>query len=348
MDNNKDDVLDGWFDSFVSGRFLKSFIEWITSVIQTADTSLVLLILVVLPLLVPAVPAYVTYKNLFEQMGFDKPIAILGGVTIELLGYAGALLTLKAITDLIENSKSTMLRWVAGINGMAYLFYLVAVVGINVMLDQKAGKDSTYVFVIALLCLLSVPSGLLSATRIVGKEKKEEEQETRLEEETREEKEKRERREEEERQARLAFQLEQMRMDAQHKRDMEAMTLTENARIEKQKLKLQNQLQRNSKFEVPTSKNTSNDASNPSRSTEKVKSSEAVPAFIEAFLKQNNRLPQTKDLMAEFGMGQTNAYYMMVTYKVKNGELLVSSGIIGQDDLDKALRAYEKMPKAKG
>lgn len=150
-------------------NFLKNVFDWFREVLEAADVPFVLLVLVVLPFVVPFVPAWVTARNLHEIMKFPKEIAFVGGATVELLGFAGAILLLRYITELVEDKSNR--RWITvALTGFAYVFYLIAVIVINVILDWQAGKETYYVWVIFFLCLLSVPSGLLSASRIVTRE----------------------------------------------------------------------------------------------------------------------------------------------------------------------------------
>lgn len=148
-------------------NWLKGLFDWIREVLEAADVPFVLLVLVVLPFVVPFVPAWVTAMNLREIMGFPPEISFVGGLTIELLGFSGAILFLRSIMDWKRNEAETFSIW---LTGLSYAFYLVAVIVINVILDMKAGKDWSYIWVIACLCLLSVPSGLLSASRINQRE----------------------------------------------------------------------------------------------------------------------------------------------------------------------------------
>lgn len=146
-------------------NFLKNFLEWLRDLIESADLPLVMLVLVVLPFVVPAVPAMVTANNLTNNMSFSPVMSILSGVTVELLGFAGAILFLRSIMEWVKsrNKKSLV---VVFLTGGAYAFYLAAIISINVVLDIVTGKPLAYVIVIALLSLLSIPSGLLAASRI--------------------------------------------------------------------------------------------------------------------------------------------------------------------------------------
>lgn len=321
--------------SIVSGQFLKSFFDWIRDVIQTADLSIVLLILVVLPLLVPAVPAWVTMKNLEEQMRFDHSIAVLGGITIELLGYAGALLSLKAITDWMKEKdlrNKKPLLWTAIINLLAYVFYLVAVVSINVILDNAAGKPTEYVLVIGLLCLLSVPSGMLSATRIISREEKAEIDEKEVQEKERIES---ERRYQDEKEAREKQQ--------EYERELAILKLKEEQRTER--VRISKSTSNNFNFEAGTSKPTSNSTSIPSGSTKKLKLNEQVKDFIEAVVKRENRFPSMPELRQKIGGSEGTVYYAMIEFLVEEADYLVTNGIVSQDKVEKAKISLAKKNK---
>jgi hypothetical protein len=150
-------------------NFLKNVFDWIREALEAADVPFVLMLLVILPFVVPFTPAWVTGMNLYTIMKFPDYVAYMGGATIELLGFAGAILFVRSIMDYIQKKDpDEIIRiWLTGIS---YVFYLVSVIVINIILDIKAGKDWSYIWVIAALCLLSVPSGLLSASRIVKRE----------------------------------------------------------------------------------------------------------------------------------------------------------------------------------
>lgn len=151
------------------GNVLERLFNYLRDVIEAADVPFVLLVLVVLPFVVPFVPAWVTAENLRTMMNFPPKMAFMGGVTVELLGFAGAILLLRAVVDYIEtkDAKQKIAIW---LTGGAYVFYILSVIAINVILDAKAGKDWSYVWVIGFLCLMSIPSGLLSASRITNRE----------------------------------------------------------------------------------------------------------------------------------------------------------------------------------
>lgn len=146
---------------------------YIRDVIDSANDPLVLLILVILPLLVPIVPASVSATNLHDIMGFSWTLAFLSGLTIELLGFSAAILTLRSITNLShldkdESKSGRVIEFL--VSSGSWLSYLIAVITLNVIMDIQVGKPTWYVWVIAVLCLLSVPSSALAASRVSTKE----------------------------------------------------------------------------------------------------------------------------------------------------------------------------------
>ena len=148
-------------------NILSDIFVYIKDVIDSADMPLVLLILVVLPLIVPVVPASVTAMNLNDVMKFPSWMSGFSGLTIELLGFASAILALRSITALANAQDETGGLWLqVFVDVGAWIFYLFAVVTINVIMDNQVGKPTWYVMVIAVLCLLSVPSSMLAASRI--------------------------------------------------------------------------------------------------------------------------------------------------------------------------------------
>jgi len=79
----------------------------------------------------------------------------------------------------------------------------------------------------------------------------------------------------------------------------------------------------------------------------KLKFVEATANFIEAFLGQNGTMPKLTDITENLGGSESNAYYAVVEYIVRNGEGLVSSGIVSQEKLDKAIVALVREHKKK-
>lgn len=171
--------------------WLRDVFDWIREVIDSADGSIVLTVLVVLPFLVPIVPAWVTSINLHDLMGFPTAMSNISGLTIELLGFSAAILALKSITRYSQAKEKRQLLLQMLVDVGAWLFYLVAVVAINIVLDNQNGKPFWYVLVVGILCLLSIPSGMLAASRINTREQ--DEKENRLRQERREDKKERER-----------------------------------------------------------------------------------------------------------------------------------------------------------
>lgn len=153
----------------IKTNFLKNIIDWIRDVLESSDTSTVLLVLIFLPIIVPIVPSYITANNLFTQMKLPLLVAWVGGIGVELLGFSAAILLLKSVTEWI-NSKNEKQMFAMLTNVIAYLFYLGTIISVNVVLDIQAGRPFGYVLVVALLCAMSIPSGMLSAGRLMAKD----------------------------------------------------------------------------------------------------------------------------------------------------------------------------------
>jgi len=138
-------------------------------IIEAAETPFAKLAVFILPILAPAVPAFMTgfhiYQLFIEIFSFAyKDEASLGmaaviAITLELLGYVGAISFIRSIFDWIRTKEDEHLLPML-LNGAAYIFYLVAMYLINVSL----GKYFNTVF--GLLSFITVPSSLLAANHL--------------------------------------------------------------------------------------------------------------------------------------------------------------------------------------
>jgi hypothetical protein len=158
-------------------------------VIEAAETPFAKLAVFVLPVIAPAVPAFMTGVHLFQLFveiftfkyvnGVSGGMAGLASVTLELLGYVGAIAFIKSVFDWIHTKEDEYLLPMV-INGLAYGFYLVAMYFINVELGKHFGTPAIVNNIFALLSFITVPSGLLAANHLneiqanERKEKKEE------------------------------------------------------------------------------------------------------------------------------------------------------------------------------
>jgi len=151
-------------------------------IIEAAELPFAKLAIFVLPVLAPLVPAVMTslhmYQLLLEIFTFSGKeifsgfLSFVVGIVLELLGYVGAITFIRSIFDLVKNGKDEYLI-PALLNGLAYLFYLVAMFFINVQLGVYFGVPAIINKIIGLLSFVTVPTGLLAANHLSTKEMKE-------------------------------------------------------------------------------------------------------------------------------------------------------------------------------
>lgn len=159
-------------------------------IIESAETPFAKLAVFVLPILAPLVPAALTGFHLYQlflklftfhyssQASFILSFTV--AVVLEMLGYVGAISFIRSIFDLIKHGRDLYLL-PAGLNGMAYIFYLVVMFLINVRLGQYFQVPDIINSIIGLLSFITVPTGLLAANHLSQQEEKEESKELRLE-----------------------------------------------------------------------------------------------------------------------------------------------------------------------
>jgi len=159
-------------------------------IIEEAELPFAKLAIFILPILAPLVPAVMTglhmFKLLSEIFVFSGSeyvvigLSIVVGLVLELLGYVGAISFIRAVFDLVRKGKDEYLL-PAGLTGLAYLFYLVAMFMINVKLGEYFGEQKIVTQIVGMLSFVTVPTGLLAATHLSSKENKEEDRSMYLE-----------------------------------------------------------------------------------------------------------------------------------------------------------------------
>lgn len=152
-------------------------------VIEAAETPFSKLAIFILPILAPSVPATLTglhiYKLLLEIFTFSsadvvsKILAFIVSIVLELLGYVGAISFIQSVFRWIRYRKDEYLL-PSALNGIAYVFYLVAMFLINVQLGRYFGTPDIMNNIVGLLSFVTVPTSLLAANHLSQKEEKEE------------------------------------------------------------------------------------------------------------------------------------------------------------------------------
>lgn len=171
-------------------NWLAEFFNRQREVIEAAETPFAKLAIFVLPVMAPLVPAFMTglhmFRLLIELFTFQYANEISGfmsiviGITLELLGYIGAILFIQSLFQWIKTRKTEYILPFT-LNGLAYMFYLVAMWLINFQLGKYFGTPEIVNNIFGLLSFITVPTGLLAANHLSQKELKEDEKEMREE-----------------------------------------------------------------------------------------------------------------------------------------------------------------------
>jgi hypothetical protein len=156
-------------------NILANFFNWNREVIESAETPFAKLAIFVLPVLAPLVPAFMTSLHMFKLMTdiFDfarvvetsATMSIITGIVLELLGYVGAITFIRSLFQYVKHRHDEELLPVI-LNGLAYLFYIVAMFLINVQLGKYFGSPTIINSIFGLLSFITVPTGLLAANHL--------------------------------------------------------------------------------------------------------------------------------------------------------------------------------------
>ena len=152
----------------------------IKEVVENAETPFAKLAILLLPILAPLVPAMLTgirmqlllLKLIDGKLSpsFASYGSSVIAIVLELLGYVGAVMFVRAIYNLVKNKEIEF--WIPVVlTGISYMFYLVDMYAINVQLNKDLPNT---VLVFGLLSFMTVPTGLLAATSINDRQEKEE------------------------------------------------------------------------------------------------------------------------------------------------------------------------------
>jgi hypothetical protein len=117
---------------------------------------------------------YKLFLEVFPEIA-PNALAILStivGAVLEMLGYVGAIEFVHSIFRLVR-SRSEKYWLTVGLTGIAYLFYLVSMLLINVQLGKYFGTPPIVNSIVGLLSFITVPTGLLAANYLGGKSESE-------------------------------------------------------------------------------------------------------------------------------------------------------------------------------
>lgn len=142
------------------------FLLYLTNLFNTAEDTIINAVSAIVPWLVPIVPAFLTFQHASDpsQLNFPTWVAAITGLVVELLGLASmrTIFMFDEFNRRYKDDKKKAPIWTAiG----TYAFYLSVVLLVNVVLDWQKGVSAYKVIAIALLCLLSVPAGVLISVR---------------------------------------------------------------------------------------------------------------------------------------------------------------------------------------
>lgn len=155
-------------------------------IIEAAETPFAKLVTFLLPILAPLVPSTITALHLYQlfmvifriselrEISFILSIlpgfaSIMSGIVLEMLGYVGAIFSVRAIFRWIKEKTEEYLV-PAALNLIAYMFYLVSMWLINVALGNYFGSPEIVTQVVGLLAFITVPTSLLVANHLAMKE----------------------------------------------------------------------------------------------------------------------------------------------------------------------------------
>ena len=144
-------------------NWLAEIFDWMREVIEAAETPFAKFAIFVLPILAPVVPASVTGVRLTTELNFHPALSFITALVLEMLGYVGAISSIRAIYKWFKKEGSFLS---VVLNGLAYAFYVVAMYQINVRLGSLAGDNPIVNQVFALLSFITIPTGLLAAEHI--------------------------------------------------------------------------------------------------------------------------------------------------------------------------------------
>ena len=132
--------------------------------VNSFEDSFVNFVSVIIPWLVPLIPAYILYTHLDTDLGWSKPWPLIGGAVVEGLGLAtvNTYFRFERHNRKYKDQKNKMPLWVVIV---AYIWYLVIVLFVNVVFDWSAGVSLTRIIAILAFSTLSLPASALISVR---------------------------------------------------------------------------------------------------------------------------------------------------------------------------------------
>ena len=152
---------------------LVRFFEWAAAALEGAENAFATFAAIISPWMAPVSPAYLSFKHLTHVLGFEPWVAFTVAIVIEALGFSTVYTMMQFIMAnrflRRDEKRRKAPTWVVA---MVFAFYVILVVALNVSLEWIASSrvQLARLFVIFLLSVLSVPAGVLVASRTAYRE----------------------------------------------------------------------------------------------------------------------------------------------------------------------------------
>jgi len=153
-----------------SQNFLANFFYYVHEVFQAADEPVYLVIVILLPIIAPIIPATITANSLKKFMEFVKWEAVLSGIVLAMIGYAGVIATVSSLSKATkEKGRENWIEFYFYLS--AWIIYLISLIVVNYTLEKQAGATSARLTVIISLTVgLEFAAGVLNAKRIQSRD----------------------------------------------------------------------------------------------------------------------------------------------------------------------------------
>lgn len=137
--------------------------------IEGAEGSIITLVTTLIPWLAPALPAYLTYSHLSADLRIPALVALTMALVVEFLGLAAISTAFTAMRHNRQRENKAGARRVSlAFPVGAYVFYIAAILAVNVLLEWPMSTDARQyarIGVIALLTLISAPAFVIAVAR---------------------------------------------------------------------------------------------------------------------------------------------------------------------------------------
>jgi hypothetical protein len=154
----------------------ENFFDRATRWVNSFEDSAVNFISVIIPWLVPLIPAWIMFDHITNKetgLGWDRTLGWIAGAVVEGLGLAtvNTYFRFERHNKKYKDQKNKMPLWVVIV---AYAWYLVIILFVNVVLDWVAGVSWERIVAITAFSTLSLPASALISVRGMFSEWKDE------------------------------------------------------------------------------------------------------------------------------------------------------------------------------